>query len=109
MRVHSFLTAVALTTFVGAQIVGLSPALAWGAYSPVAPAYVPPLPPQLEPWQQVKQVPIFGGEETVGQAPQSTAAPQTAQVPGDDSSNGSSTFVAPGVERNSSGQIERSP
>jgi hypothetical protein len=111
MYLQYFVTAVALATFVGTQFVARSPAIARGAaggFSPGTGAYIP-LPPQLEPWQQVKQVPIFGGQDTFGQAAQSTAAPQSAQAPGEDAFNASSTLVAPGVARNPSGQIERSP
>ena len=99
MRPHSVLAAVALTTFIGTQVVALSPALAWGGGpGAVAPAYVQ-LPPQLSPWPQVPQVPIFGGQNTFGQAPQSSASPQSPQAPGEGTAPTS----------NSSGQIERSP
>lgn len=55
MRLRGFITAVALTAFVGAKIAALSPAAARGAaggFSPVTGAYVR-LPPQLRPWPQV--------------------------------------------------------
>jgi hypothetical protein len=71
MRLNRFVTALALTSFVGTQVVALSPALAWGGGGGPGNVYVP-LPPELSPWPQVPQVPIFGGQSTSGPPPQSS-------------------------------------
>jgi hypothetical protein len=97
MRLHRFVTAVALTAFVGTEVVALSPALAWGGGGGPGNIYVP-LPPELSPWPQVPQVPIFGGQNTSGPPPQSS--PHSPQAPGEGTATPSS---------NSSRQIERSP
>ena len=111
MHRHSLVIAIAMTTFVGTLVVALSGAAARGAaggFSPVTGAYVH-LPPQLQPWPQVTQVPIFGGETAHGQPSPPAGAPQSARAPAEGPPAAASTFFAPGVERNSSGHIERSP
>jgi len=111
MRLHGFLPAVALAAFVGIEVVAVSSALAW----PVAPGYVPPMPAQFDSRQEVTQVPMFGDQGTTAQMPLPSEAPQTAQVPESaqalpqQTPNGPSTFVAPGVEQDSSGHMERTP
>ncbi len=95
MRLHRILTAVGLAALVCAPLVAPSPAMAWGGWGTGNIAV--PMPPTIEQWPQAAQT------------PQAQTTPQTAQVPSGDAANGSSTFVAPGVERNSDGQLERSP
>ena len=106
MRLHPILAAVSLAALVGAPLVAPSPAMAWGGWGTGNIAV--PMPPSLQQPPQQAQVPDFGGQN-YSQTPQPQTTPQTAQVPNGDPANGSSTFVAPGVERNSDGQLERSP
>lgn len=108
MRLHRILTGVGLTVLVCAPLVNPTPALAWGGWG-TGPGISIPLPPNLEPYPQVAQVPIFGGQNNSVTPPQVQTTPQTAQVPNGDAANSAPTFVAPGVERNGDGQLERSP
>jgi hypothetical protein len=95
MRLYRILTIVGLAALVSAPLIAPSPALAWGGWGTGNIGV--PTPPTIEQWPQAAQT------------PQTQTTPQTAQVPNADAGNGSSTFVAPGVERNSDGQLERSP
>jgi len=106
MRVHRVLTVVGLAALIGTPLLAPSSAMAWGGWG-TGNVYVQ-LPPQLSPWPQVAQVPIFGGQEALAQAPQPSVAPQTAQLPEGDAVTGASTFVAPGVVQSASGQLESS-
>jgi hypothetical protein len=107
MRLHRILTAAGLTALVCAPLLGPSPAMAWGSWGAGSGVSIP-LPPSVRPWPHVAQVPIFGGP-SYSQTPQTETTPQTAQVPNGDTANGSPTFFAPGVDRNSGGQLEKSP
>jgi hypothetical protein len=106
MRLHRIVTVVGLTALIGAPLVAPSSAMAWGGWGTGNVDLQ--LPPQLSPWPQVAQVPIFGGQTTFAQEPQPSAAPQTAQLPDGDAVNGLPTFIAPGVVRNANGQVESS-
>jgi len=106
MRLHRILTSAGLTALVCAPLVAPMPALAWGGWGTGNIGV--PTPPTLEQSPQTAQVPIFGGED-IAQAPRTQTAPQTAEGPNGDAANGSRTFVAPGVERNGDGGLQRSP
>lgn len=94
MRLNRILTAVGLAALVCAPLVASSPAMAWGGWGTGNIGV--PMPPTIQ-WPQAAQT------------PQTQTTPQIAQVPNGDAANAPSTFVAPGVERNSDGQLERSP
>ena len=98
MRLHRILTAAALTMMASAPLVASSPAFAQMAQEGLSVRV--PSPPA------VPQVPLFGGQETAGQTPEPNV--QTAQVPDQGKGNASPTFVAPGAERNATGQTKPS-
>jgi hypothetical protein len=101
MRLHRILSA-ALTILASAPLVTSSPAFAQMFQEGLAvhvrlPATVGSQPP----------VPMFGGRKTIAQTSKPLAGQQTAQMPGRGKVNPSSTFVAPGAERNAAAQIEQ--
>ena len=100
MRVHRNLTAIGLTALVCASLAAPLPAMAWGGWGTGNIGV--PMPPHI-PYPQAGQVP------NNTQTPQAQTTPQTAELPNGYAGNGSGTFVAPGVERNADGQLERSP
>jgi hypothetical protein len=102
MRLHRFLTAAGLTALVCAPLIAPSPAMAWGGWGTGNIAV--PSPPTIGPTPEVAQ----GGQNNL-QTPQVQTTPQTAEVPNGDGAYSSPTFVAPGVERNGDGELERSP
>ena len=97
MRLHRVLTAAALTVLASAPLVVSSPAFAQ--------MFFPGLSIRIPSPQTTPQVPMFGGQATIAQTPKPNV--QTAQVPDKGEVNASPTFVAPGVDRNATGQIER--
>ncbi len=103
MRLYRFLTAAAL--IVGAPMVAATPALAFGNWSTPGYSVQLQLPPTVSPWPQVAQVPLFGGPRNVAEQP-IYGTPQTAELPADPVDH-AATFVAPGVEQNPAGQVER--
>ncbi len=107
MHLHRILTAVGLAALVGAPLIASSPAMAWGSWGAGSGVEIQ-LPPVVREWPQVAQVPIFGGPSN-SQTTQTATTPQTAQVPNGDTANGAPTFFAPGVERDSGGQLQKSP
>jgi hypothetical protein len=107
MRLHRILTAVGLAALVSAPLIAPSPAMAWGSWG-AGNGYAVELPQSVRPGPHVAQVPIFGGP-TYSQTTQTETTPQTAQVPNGDAANGSPTFFAPGVVRDSGGQLQKSP
>jgi hypothetical protein len=101
MRLHRILTAAALAILASAPLVTSSPAFAqWGATS--LGVHLPPMPGSMP------QAPMFGGQQTTTQTSKPHQGQQTAQVPDQGEGNTSPSFVAPGVERNGAGQLERS-
>lgn len=104
MRLHRFLTAAALMA--GAPILAATPALAFGTWNTPGYSVQLQLPPLVSPWPEVAQVPVFGGPRYVAARPVS-AVPQTAELP-EDTADHAPTFVAPGVDQNAAGQLQRS-
>ena len=100
MRFHRILTATALTMLASASLVTSSPAFAQMFQEGLA-LHIP-----LPPTGSQPQAPTFREQGTITQRPKPDA--QTAQVPDQGEGNASPVFVAPGVERNAAGQIERS-
>lgn len=105
MRLHRFLTAAALMA--GAPILAATPALAFGTWNTPGYSVQLQLPALVSPWPEVAQVPVFGGPRYVAEQPRFSAVPQTAELPGDPVDH-APTFVAPGVDQNAAGQIQRS-
>lgn len=99
MRLHRIMTAAALTVLASASLVTSSPAFAQMFQEGLA-VHIPlPSTTGARP-----QAPRFDGQGT--QTPKPNV--ETAQVPDQGEGNASPTFLAPGVERNAAGQIERS-
>jgi len=96
MRLHRIFTAAALTVLASAPLVTSSPAFAQMAQEGLGITLPLPATSGSQP-----QVPTAQGPQTP------KANVQTAQVP-DRDGGASPTFVAPGVEKNAAGQIERS-
>jgi hypothetical protein len=100
MRLHRVLTAAALAIMAGASLVTSSPAFAQMFQEGLALR----IPSQMTASQP--QAPMFGGQGTNTETPKSYV--ETAQLPDQGEGNASPTFVAPGVQRNAAGQIEKS-
>jgi hypothetical protein len=101
MHLNRILTAAALTMLASAPFVTSSPAFAQ-MFQEGLTVHIPmPSTPGSRP-----QAPMLGGQGTITQTPKPNV--QTAQVPDQGEGMASPTFVAPGVERNAAGQIERS-
>lgn len=101
MRLNRILTAAALTMLVGGPLVTSSPAFAQMFQEGLALRVPMPSTSGSGP-----QAPILGGQGMITQTPKPNV--RTAQVPDQGEGMASPTFVAPGVERNAAGQIERS-
>jgi hypothetical protein len=101
MRLHRMLAAAALAIVAGAPLVASSPAFAQMFQEGLA-LHIPV--PQATVSQPQASMP--GGQGMTTQASKPNV--QTAQVPDKSDGSASPAFVAPGVERNAAGQIERS-
>lgn len=101
MRLNRILTAAALTMLASASLITSSPAFAQMFQEGLALRIPMPSTPGSQ-----SQGPMLGGQRTITQTTKPNV--QTAQVPDQREGMSSPTFVAPGVERNAAGQIERS-
>jgi hypothetical protein len=100
MSFHRVVTAAALATMASASLLTASPAFAQMFQEGLA-LRIPSPTTASRP-----QAPTFGGQGTNAEMPKSYV--QTAQLPAQGEGNASPTFVAPGVQRNAAGQVEKS-
>jgi hypothetical protein len=100
MRFNRILSAAALTMLASASLVASSPAFAQMFQEGLALRIPSPA------TSSQSQAPMFSGQGTVTQTPKPDV--ETAQMRDQGEDNASPTFIAPGVERSATGQIERS-
>jgi hypothetical protein len=107
MRLQRILPAAALAAAIGAPLVTATPALAFGIWGTPGYSVQLQLPAMMSPWPQVAQVPLFGGPRYVAEQPPIAPASQTAELTADTGDH-APTFVAPGVDQNAAGQLQKS-